>query len=145
MSGKINRIKPAVGKTALLFAAALVWITAGATLLSTAYAWLHHTTPHALLFAGIGVVAALLIHHFGFLKIANKNMARIIPMEGKQCLFSFMTWKSYLLVVVMIGLGALLRHSIIPKPYLAIVYIAIGLALILSSVSYIKTMNRSRD
>ena len=145
MIGKIQRIKPAVGKSALVFTAAFVWIAAGAMMLSLAYTWLHRATAHAPLFAGIGILAALVIHHFGFIKIANKNLARIRPLEGKQCLFSFMTWKSYLLVAVMIGLGVLLRHSSIPKSYLAIVYIAIGLALILSSLRYLRTIPRSRS
>jgi hypothetical protein len=36
----------------------------------------------------------------------------------------------------MIALGLLLRHSAIPKPYLAILYIGMGLALLLSSLRY---------
>jgi hypothetical protein len=35
-------------------------------------------------------------------------------------------------------MGGLLRHSMIPKKELAILYIGIGLALILSSVRYIR-------
>jgi hypothetical protein len=136
MIGKIHRIKPAVGKSVLLFAAAFVWIAAGTMMLALAYTWLHQSASKAPLFAGI--LAALLIHHFGFLKIADKNLARIIPMEGRQCLFSFMSWKSYLLVAFMIGMGAVLRLSPVPKAYLSVVYIAIGLALILSSVRYLR-------
>jgi hypothetical protein len=38
----------------------------------------------------------------------------------------------------MIGMGAVLRLSPVPKAYLSVVYIAIGLALILSSVRYLR-------
>jgi hypothetical protein len=60
-------------------------------------------------------------------------------MDEKQCLFAFIPWKSYLMIALMITMGAILRHSSIPKPYLAILYTTIGLALILSSVRYIRT------
>ena len=61
-------------------------------------------------------------------------------MEGTKCVFSFMTWKSYVIVAVMVAMGALLRHSPIPKPYLAILYIGIGLALLLSSIRYLRVL-----
>ena len=38
----------------------------------------------------------------------------------------------------MIAMGAILRHSPIPKGYLAILYTGIGLALVLSSVRYMR-------
>jgi hypothetical protein len=136
----INRMKPAVGKSALLFMAAFVWIAAGVMLLSFAYSWLHRLATHGFLFAGIGVVLALVIHHFGFLRIVDKNLARILPMAGKHCLFSFMTWKSYILVAVMASMGVALRHSPVPKSYLAVVYIAIGMALVLSSLRYLRNL-----
>ena len=79
-----------------------------------------------------------LSHHFGFLRVVDKNLARILPMEGKRCLFSFMSWKSYLVVALMASMGMLLRHSPIPKHLLSVVYLAIGLALVLSSMRYLK-------
>jgi hypothetical protein len=59
-------------------------------------------------------------------------------MNGVRCLFAFIPWKSYLMIAVMVIMGGLLRHSMIPKKELAILYIGIGLALILSSVRYIR-------
>jgi len=59
-------------------------------------------------------------------------------MNEKKCLFAFIPWKSYLIIAAMITMGAVLRHSDIPKQYLAILYIGIGLALILSSVRYMR-------
>ena len=51
-----------------------------------------------------------------------------------------MSWKSYLLLGVMMALGIGLRHSPLPKPYLAVLYIGIGLALVLSSVRYLRVL-----
>jgi len=141
MSKMTDKIKPAVEKSALLFLSFFVWVVVGTVLLSLAYSWLKASQMNnSMRFVAMGVGAALLIHHFGFLKIVDKNLGRILPMEGKKCAFSFMTWKSYILVVVMITMGTLLRHSAIPKTYLSILYIGIGLSLILSSIRYLRVL-----
>jgi hypothetical protein len=138
-----DKYRPAVTKNVLLFLAGFVWICVGTMLLFLAFSWLAKVANiNIYLFGGAGVVLALLAHHFGFLKIVNKNLERILPMDEKKCLFSFMPWKSYLIIVVMITMGAILRHSMIPKQYLAILYTAIGLALILSSVRYMRIFFR---
>lgn len=136
---KTNIFKPAVTKSILLFLAGFVWFCVGTMLLVFAYSWLSDT-PGTIFFTffSLGGVMALLVHHFGFLKIVNKNIDRILPMVDKKCLFSFITWKSYMMIIVMIAMGTSLRHSSIPKPYLAILYTGIGLALILSSLRYIR-------
>jgi hypothetical protein len=136
---KRDRFKPAVAKSALLFLAGLVWLCVGTMLLVFAYSWLSDAPRTTFfLFSGSGILVALLAHHFGFLKIVDKNIERILPMEDKKCLFSFITWKSYMIIIVMVAMGTLLRHSAIPKQYLAIVYTGVGLALILSSLRYLR-------
>jgi hypothetical protein len=135
----IKKYKPAVPKAVLLFLAGGLWCGVGCMLLLLAASWLREAVQiNRALFAGAGVVLALFIHHFGFLKIVDKNLGRILPADEKKCVFSFMPWKSYLIIPVMITLGILLRHSALPKHYLAILYIAIGLALLLSSVRYMR-------
>ncbi|MFQ5900899.1 MAG: hypothetical protein ACE5IH_05025 [Thermodesulfobacteriota bacterium] len=143
---KIDRFKPAVNKNVLLFLAGFAWICVGVMLLVFAYSWLSATVSKDILFVfvGFGIVVALLAHHFGFLKIVDKNLKRILLMEEKQCLFSFITCKSYMIIVVMVTMGTMLRHSSIPKQYLAILYAGIGLALILSSVRYMRVFLSSR-
>lgn len=139
---RANRYTPAVPKGILLFVAALVWVCVGTILLWVALAWLA-TAPRASRYAlaGTGIAVALIAHHFGFLRIVDKNTARILAMEGKRCLFSFVPLRSYLLIAVMVALGAILRHSAIPKPYLAVLYIGMGLALLLSSVRYLRILS----
>lgn len=131
--------KPAVPKVVLLFLAGGLWICVGIMLLSLAVSWLLKTADgERYVFAVVGMMLALVIHHFGFLRIVDKNLARILPSDTKKCVFSFMPWKSYLIIPVMIAMGAILRHSPIPKGYLAILYLGIGLALVLSSVRYMR-------
>jgi len=139
----INKYKPAVTNYLLILIAGLVWIGVGLMLVYLAFSWLRMFWGlNAYMYMAGGVVLALLVHHFGFLKLVDKNLKRILPMDGKKCLFAFIPWKSYLTIAVMITLGVTLRHSEIPKQYLAILYTGIGFALILSSVRYLRIFIR---
>jgi hypothetical protein len=135
----MEEYKPAVTKVVLLLLAGGLWMCVGVMLLSLAVSWLLETAnSERYVFGGSGVVLALLVHHFGFLRIVDKNLERILPADKKRCVFSFMPWKSYLIIPVMITMGIILRHSPVPKQYLAVLYTGIGLALILSSVRYLR-------
>lgn len=136
-----ERFKPAVNKNFLLFLAGFMWIAVGIMLTSFASRWLMAYGKNlAYLYASIGLGLSLVIHHFGFLRIVDKNLGRISKMEGKRCAFSFLTWKSYLIVAIMVTMGIMLRHSTIPKQYLSVLYLGIGVALILSSVRYFRNL-----
>jgi len=136
-----NKFKPAIKKTFLLLLSGAMWFAVGIMLNMYAYHWfIAFRSNNAYIFASIGFVAALVIHHFGFLKLADKNLGRISYMKDDPCIFSFMSWKSYIIVIVMISMGIALRHSSIPKQYLSVLYIGIGLALILSSIRYFRVL-----
>lgn len=110
----------------------------GILLCSMAIKWLAGSIRPAAIFIISGVTAAMIIHHFGFLRIVDKNLDRIKPMGEKPCAFAFMSWRSYLLVAVMMTLGITLRHSAMPKNWLSVIYIAIGFSLFLSSIRYFR-------
>jgi len=139
MGSELDRYKPAVPKRVLLLASGLMWVAVGTMLISMALRWWSGApgSPTGWL-AGGGVLAALLVHHFGLLRVVDKNLGRILPAEGPRCFFSFMSWRSYLLVGLMVLMGVGLRLSPIPRPYLAALYLAMGLALLLSSVRYLR-------
>jgi hypothetical protein len=136
--GKIE-LKGRVDKSVLVLMAGLMWCGVGVLLVSYAVTWLSVCTMREqfLLYPG-GFLAAMPIHHFGFLKIADKNLNRILSLNEKISPFSFMTWKSYIIVVIMVSMGIALRHSSIPKMYLSILYNGIGLALFLSGIRYFR-------
>jgi len=135
----IKKFTPSVDKRILVLLAGLMWCSVGIMLIRFAVTWL---SPMGFRGAGIyyaaGFLAAMPIHHFGFLKIADKNLNRLLPLTEKRCLFSFMTWRSYIIVLVMVSMGIMLRHSALPKPYLSILYSGIGLALFLSGIRYLR-------
>jgi hypothetical protein len=136
----ITKLKPAVSKATLLFVAGILWLAIGIMLDVLSYSWLiKENTVDAAAIAVTGLAGALIIRRYAFIRIVEKNFERILLMEGgRRCLFSFMPWKSYLLVVSMILMGSFLRHSAIPKLYLAVAYTGIGTALILSGFRYMR-------
>jgi len=139
MHSTLKKFDPAVDKRLLIFLSGILWSIVGIILCKLAMNWLSLTSRQNAVWPGItGGVLAVLIYYFGFLKLVNKNTGRILSKEGKVCIFAFQPWKSYLIILVMIGMGTVLRHSSMPKHYLAIIYIGFGGAMILSSLVYYK-------
>ena len=129
--------KPRVPKYVLYILSGMMWVVVGLFLNRTAYFWLQNQNlSKMVILIAFGLILASLIHFFGFSRLVTKNLNRIILMPEKPCVFGFMSWKSYLIVIFMITLGISLRSSPIPKPYLSILYIGIGTALILSGSKY---------
>jgi hypothetical protein len=132
-----SRLKPAVPRDWLLLLAGVMWSGVGLMLCYVSYGWLSPVGwVLALPLAVIGIGLASAVWHFGFSKIAKKNICRIQRNPDRTCVFAFQAWKSYLIIAVMIILGIALRHTAIPKKYLSIVYTGIGGAMILSSIHY---------
>ncbi|MGA2405233.1 MAG: hypothetical protein ABSF81_00595 [Bacteroidales bacterium] len=136
---EIRKFTPLVDKRILVLLSGLMWCGVGVMLIIFAVSWLSpYNGKEQLFFYSAGFLAAMPIHHFGFLKIADKNLNRLLPLTEKKCLFSFMTWKSYIIVLIMVSMGIAFRHSSIPKRYLSILYNGIGLALFLSGIRYFR-------
>ena len=135
----IKKYTPSVDKRILVLLAGIMWCGVGVMLVSFAVSWLSYYNGREQGFYYVtGFLTAMPIHHFGFLKIADKNLKRLLPLTEKRCLFSFMTCRSYIIVLIMVSMGIALRHSSIPKRYLSILYNGIGLALFLSGIRYFR-------
>jgi hypothetical protein len=129
--------KPAAPKSVLYILSGMMWVIVGVFLNRYAYFWLQgQNLEKTMILIAFGLILAFLIHFFGFSRVVTKNSNRIIQMPKKPCVFGFMSWKSYLIVIFMMVLGISLKLSPIPKPYLSILYIGIGTALILSGSKY---------
>jgi len=137
MNNRLRKFDPAVDKKFLIALSGIIWSVVGIILCSFAVQWLSHTTlQKAVLLAITGIALAFMIYRFGFLKVVDKNIEPIHTKQGKVCIFGFQPWKSYIIIVIMIALGRTLRLSPLPKPYLAIIYIGFGGAMLLSSLIY---------
>lgn len=133
----LNQFNPSVPKVWLLAIAGVMWTGVSILLLSYAISWL--TNPLSminLLLGFLGVIISIVANYYQFSKLAKKNIGRILALNDKACLFSFQAWKGYLIIAIMVTGGILLRSSVIPKPYLAVVYAGIGGALLQASVNY---------
>jgi hypothetical protein len=133
-----ERFRLGVKKTWLYLTAGLMWAGVGVYLSILACGWFSVVVlGRAIRLAGVGILLAIAIWKFGFSVLAKKNICRIKTIQrDKPSIFAFQKWTNYPLVVVMIALGVVLRHSPIPKPYLAVLYLGIGGGLFLSSLSY---------
>lgn len=141
----LNRLKPAVPKHWLMAVAGCVWLTVGGMLLGMAWIRMQdHTIPQTAGLLVAGLLLALLLHHFLLTRLVWRNVSRIERYTEKGCLFAFQAWRSYLVVLVMIGMGSLLRHAPLPREILAVVYTAMGGALGLSSLTYFTCWRQRR-
>ncbi len=139
-----KRFHPAVDKRILIALSGATWIIVGVILVKLALGWLSPVNLKSAFVLGLtGATFALFIYHFGFLRLVDRNIERIMEMKDKVCIFAFQAWKSYVIIAVMVGMGITLRQTPLPKPYLAVVYIGFGGAMVLSSIRYIRTFFRS--
>jgi len=135
--GILSTLAPTVGRRWLYVTAAGLWGGAGLMLCIRAYGWLVvEDATRAIPLALAGIIAGVVINRVKFARIANKNIKRIGHLSEHENILAFQPPGTYVLILVMMGLGIALRHSSIPKPFLAVLYLGIGLGLILSSLSY---------
>ncbi len=129
--------KPSVSRYWLLLTAGATWSVVGLVLCGVACYWLSQTPWPGNAVAGlVGFACGVLVYRFGFSRIARRNIARIAGQPDEVCVFAFQAWRSYILIVGMMALGWVLRHSRLPLLVLAIIYLTIGTALALSSSLY---------
>lgn len=133
----LHEYTPAVPRRWLFAVSGLLWSAVGIMLLTLAVHWLSHIDGGlALVLGATGAALGVVAYRLMFVKIARKNIARIEQRPDVTCFFAFQPWRSYGLMAFMIALGITLRHSSLPKYYLASIYTAIGGALFLASLTY---------
>jgi hypothetical protein len=147
MTDRFEKWKLALPRRWLHLLSGLMWSAVGVLLMRLAYGWLVGLPlSAALIRAFFGALLAWAIYRFGFSRLADINIARIQRLPDRACVFAFQQWTSYPLVVFMVALGITLRHSVFPKPTLAILYIGIGGGLFLASIRYYTyLMNSTRQ
>ena len=138
-------LTPAVSRSARLAIAGGVWTAVGIMLLSWAAGWLVSAPcTLAIAFGTLGAGIGILAWRALFSKLASGNIARILKRPSRECVFAFTAPKGWMITASMVVLGALLRHSALPKPILAVPYAAIGMALLLASLNYYSHLACSR-
>lgn len=139
--------KPAVPKRWLFLISGSLWTGVGLLLNRFAAGWMiNFQSKTVLIVIFIGMIIGLLITFFGFSRISKKNISRISKLPDPVCVFAFQEWENYLLVVMMMTIGIILRTtSFFPKSLLTPCYIGIGLALILSGIPYYRAFYTTKE
>ena len=133
----LEKFKPAVSKYWLMALAGIMWSGVGIMLCRLAVIWLSPVPRTWAWSLGLlGFIGAIVVYRFGFSKIALKNITRLCFLPDTTCIFAFQAWKSYLIIIIMVALGLTLRHSPMPKRFLAVIYETIGGALFFSSFHF---------
>jgi hypothetical protein len=141
----VSQFKPAVPKRWLLIIAGALWNGAGFLLLRLAIGWLLFVPRRlGLELTLLGVGSALPMYWFGFSHIAKKNIRRMNEFTHGVCVFAFQAWRGYAVIAFMMALGYMLRHSALPREYLACAYLMIGSSLILGSLQFYREFWNSR-
>jgi len=129
----------AVSRKALRLLAGVVWSAVGLALCVVAAYWLITTQGIWYVSLIIGIIAGMIVYRFGFMRLVLKNKLRIYeqaPGRDKVCVFAFQSWRSYGIIIIMMGMGYGLRHLPVSRLFLVPIYLAIGIGLFLASLHY---------
>jgi len=134
----LSALKPSSSARTQLFLAALVWTCVGTGLSAAGANWCVGAvaTPWNIVLIAGGLTLGFLKGEFVIAKTARKSASRIIGRGDGMCLGGVFSWKTWLLVFVMMGSGAALRRSAMPRSVLGVLYVGIGAALIWASRIY---------
>lgn len=128
---KIHGLKPGVGRSVHLFISPLLWTVIGFVLMFRGWGWIGSGAARLLvvLALALGTVKSLFILD----KTAGRCMDRIRAFDDHTCLGAVYSWKTWLLVLLMMTFGITMRRLTHPGNIVGTLYMAIGWALLFSS------------
>lgn len=125
-----QRFKPGASVASHLLLASALWSFIGVYLLIRG-GLLYGDGP--LWWPLAALILGALKARFMLVPSARKNIARILELKENSCLGAVYSLKMWGLVLLMMISGRVLREFGLPEPWVALVYLAVGLALTLSS------------
>jgi hypothetical protein len=134
MPSWINRFKPVAPRRVQLLLAALAWTVVGCGLGTFGVIWLvDDATCWSPILGLLAVVLGLMKGRFILRQAADRVTRRIAERGEDRCVGGFFSWTTWLLVLVMMALGQVLRRSPLPLWALGLTYLAVGVALLAAS------------
>jgi hypothetical protein len=134
MFRRLKAYKPAASARLHLLLAAMMWTVVGALLLFFGVCWIWDGgSPYGGLLLAGATVAGLLKARFVLRRAAGRTIERIRARGDGYCLGGFLSWQSWLLVLLMIAAGRLLRGGGLPRAITGFLYAAIGIALLVAA------------
>ena len=134
----IQKLKPSVSRHNLLFIAGLAWTTAGGILMWRGLDYEVRHSHHIWIKILAGIIIGIPFYVILFAKISRKHIKRIRGLSiPYPCAFSFFNFRSYILMMLMITTGILLRKfDVINREYLFTFYIGMAIPLLTSAVRF---------
>ncbi len=123
--------KPGVNRSVHLFAAPFLWTVIGCMLMFRGFGWLEN--GYRFYWISAGVLLGTLKSVYILDKTAVKSVARLVEFEDGRCLGAVYSWQTWMLVMLMMTSGILLRTFLTPGSVIGTLYLAIGWALCFSS------------
>jgi hypothetical protein len=127
----LTRLKPGVSQRVHLLLAASLWTGIGIMLIVRGVGWLVGSAWIWLIIPALalGTLKSLYILD----RTAKRSLDRILRLADGTCLGAVYSFKTWMVVLLMMAAGYTLRHSTLPRSLLGTLYITIGWALLLSS------------
>lgn len=133
MGKGLSRFKPGVKTHTHLFLSAVLWTTIGILLLAKGLFRLSQLADWQEFIVVSAILAGSLKAYFILDKSARRGIDRILTFKDGTCLGAVYSFKTWILVLCMMGMGVILRNSSLPMNILCFLYLTIGWALLLSS------------
>jgi len=133
-----EKLKPSVSRNNLLFIAGLAWTTAGGILMWRGLDYDLKHSDHIGLNILIGIAIGIPFYVVLFARISKKHIKRIRGLSiPYPCAFSFFNIRSYMMMMMMITTGVLLRRfDVVNREYLFTFYIGMAFPLLISAIRF---------
>ena len=133
MRNDLSRFKPGAKRRTHLLLTAVLWSAIGILLLTKASYRIVQVPEQQIIIILAALIFGTLKSIFILDRSARKSIVRILEFKDGTCLGAVYSFKTWLLVVSMMGVGLVLRNSSLSLSLLCFVYFTIGWALLFSS------------
>jgi hypothetical protein len=131
MARKLVQFKPGASCSTHLFVAAGMWTVVGIMLMTRGIIWLNGVAQLWIVLPALAIGSLKSLYMLD--RSATKSIKRIVESRDGKCIGGVYSVKTWMLVLLMMGAGFLLRNSSLPRELLGLFYVSIGWGLFLSS------------
>lgn len=127
-----------IKKKSLLLIAGTLWFVGGSILIFRGVSEIIQSGSISVLKLLMTVIGALIFYRFVFRRISSKHIARINDLPAdKYPFYMFLSVKSYIMMLLMIGIGVSLRLTgLVPLSFLMYFLPVMGSSLLISAIRF---------